>query len=71
MFYDEESLVIKLICDVKSCQKELDERGALLFSPPAKTINKVFDLDDNIDVTRKFHICKECYYDIISKYMEE
>jgi hypothetical protein len=62
--------MIKPICDVKKCQKELDEKGALLFSPPAKSINRVFDLNDEIDVTRKFHICKECYYDIISNYME-
>jgi hypothetical protein len=59
------------ICDVKKCQKELDEKGALLFSPPAKSINRVFGLGGEIDVTRKFHICKECYYDIIHNYMED
>ena len=42
---------IKPTCD--KCKKELEEFGALLFSPPNEN-NK----------TRKFHICKDCYEEI-------
>lgn len=62
--------MIKPICDVKNCKEELEEKGALLFSPPAKTLNKVLELDEDIDVTRKFDICKKCYNDIIEEYFK-
>ena len=42
------------------------KKGALLFSPPAKSVNEVLDLDNRIDVTRKFHICTSCYEKIIN-----
>ena len=38
--------MIKPICDIITCKKELEEKGALLFSPPIKSINRVFDLDN-------------------------
>ena len=44
-------MTIKPICD--KCKQELEEFGALLFSPPNEK-NEV----------RKFHICKECYKEI-------
>ena len=62
--------MIKPICDIVTCKKELEEKGALLFSPPIKSINKVFDLTDEADVTRKFHICKSCYQNIIESYFK-
>jgi len=40
--------MIKPICDY--CQKELDEFGGLLLSPP-----------DESNKCQKFHICKLCY----------
>ena len=40
--------MIKPICDF--CKKELQDFGAILFSPP-----------DNDNRVRKFHICKECF----------
>ncbi|VVB80363.1 Uncharacterised protein [uncultured archaeon] len=40
--------MIKPICD--KCKRELNDFGALLFSPPNEK-NEV----------RKFHICKKCY----------
>lgn len=43
-------MTIKPICD--KCKKELDDFGALLFSPP-----------ENNNV-HKFHICKTCYEEI-------
>ncbi|MFC1696903.1 hypothetical protein ACFL1H_01095 [Nanoarchaeota archaeon] len=43
--------MIKPICD--KCKKELDDFGAILLSPP---------VENNV---KKFHICKECYNDII------
>ena len=44
---------IKPVCD--KCKKELNDFGAILFSPP-----------DSESRVKKFHICKECY-----KKMEE
>ncbi len=46
-------MAIKPICD--QCKKELEDFGALLFSPPDKESR-----------TKKFHICKNCF-----KKMEE
>jgi uncharacterized protein with PIN domain len=41
-------MTIKPICD--KCNKELEDFGALLFSPPNEEGN-----------VKKFHVCKECY----------
>ena len=49
-------MAIKPICD--KCKKELNDPGALLFSPPDSSAN-----------VRKFHICKGCY-DQIKKELE-
>lgn len=57
--------MIEVRCDIATCKKELNDKSALIFSPPAETLNKVFGLDKEIDVTRKFHICKHCYENII------
>lgn len=43
-------------CDV--CKKELDDFGALLFSPP---------LGSNGNVEKK-HICKKCYIKLKTEY---
>jgi hypothetical protein len=48
-------MAIKPICD--KCKKELQEFGAILFSPPDKESN-----------VKKFHVCKECYQEIISEF---
>ena len=39
---------IKPICD--KCKKELEDFGALLFSPP-----------DESAKAKKYHLCKDCY----------
>lgn len=44
-------MTIKPICAI--CDKELEEFGAILLSPPDKS-GKV----------EKFHICRECYGEI-------
>jgi hypothetical protein len=41
-------MAIKPTCS--KCKKELDDFGAILFSPP-----------DEESKVEKFHICKECY----------
>lgn len=46
---------IKPICD--KCKKELQEFGAILFSPPDKR-SKV----------KKHHICKKCYKKIVKSF---
>lgn len=46
-------MAIKPKCDM--CRKELNDYGALLFSPPNKNIVK------------KFHICKNCYQKLVKK----
>lgn len=43
--------MIKPVCD--KCKKELDEFGAILFSPP-----------DEKSFVKKWHLCKECYNDL-------
>ena len=45
-------MAIRPLCD--ACQNELEEFGGILLSPPDRT-NKV----------RKFHLCKNCYNDIL------
>lgn len=45
-------------CD--KCKKELEDFGALLFSPPDKE-GKV----------EKFHLCKECYNQLIREINKE
>ncbi len=50
-----EAKMIKPICD--SCNMELQEFGAILFSPQ--------DSDNNV---KKFHICRDCYQKIISQF---
>jgi hypothetical protein len=47
-------MAIKPICDI--CKNELNDFGAILFSPP--------DAENNV---KKFHICKDCY----NKLLEE
>jgi len=48
-------MVIKPICD--KCGNELIEFGGLLFSPP-----------DTSGRTRKWHLCKTCYEEIIKEF---
>jgi len=45
-------MVIKPVCD--KCGSELKEFGGILFSPP-----------NNSGFTRKWHLCKNCYEEII------
>lgn len=47
-------MAIRPVCDF--CKKELKEFGALLFSPP-----------DSHSKVKKFHLCKECYKEVIQK----
>lgn len=54
---------IKIIC-VK-CGKELDEPGALLFSPPKNRLDKhVFDVT-------KAHLCYNCWNKLIDMFIPE
>ena len=48
---------IKPICD--KCKKELDDFGAILFSPPE---------GHNV---KKFHICKTCYNQIKEDFKDD
>lgn len=50
-------MAIKPVCD--KCNKELDDFGAILLSPPDPE-NKV----------KKLHICKNCYKEIINSFNE-
>ncbi len=47
--------MLKFECD--SCEKELEEPGALLFAPP----------ETDTDLCVKYHICKLCFYDMVRK----
>lgn len=53
------------------CKKELNQPGALLFSPPLPELANIFDNEDAINKTveendvRKYHICPDCFNDII------
>ena len=44
-------MAIKPVCD--KCKKELNDFGAILFSPPNKE-----------NLAKKFHICKDCYEEL-------
>ena len=48
-------MAIKPICD--KCHNELEEFGAILFSPP--------DKDSKV---KKFHICKDCYDNMVKEF---
>jgi hypothetical protein len=50
-----------ITCD--RCQKELEEPGALVFSPPRKELQegKVYEHD-----VRKIHICCDCYRSLVT-----
>ena len=48
-------MAIQPICD--KCGKELIEFGAILLSPP-----------DTEDTVTKFHVCTECYEEIMSEF---
>lgn len=45
--------MIKPVCD--RCKNELDDFGALIFSPPHKDVV-------GREYVSKFHICKKCFY---------
>lgn len=45
---------IRVVCDI--CDKELNELGALLFSPPNQEVH--------CEQVRKSHICKPCYQNL-------
>ena len=47
-------MTIKPTCD--KCKQDLDDFGALLFSPP--------DEKNNV---KKFHLCKDCYNSLVQK----
>jgi len=50
-------MAIKPICD--RCKRELEDFGGILFSPP------------NPDkTTKKLHICKKCYEEILKEFDE-
>lgn len=46
-------MAIKPVCD--KCKKELDDFGALLFSPPNEE-----------SLVKKFHLCKACFEELKS-----
>lgn len=48
-------MAIKPICD--RCKKELEDFGAILFSPP--------DEDNKVE---KLHLCRACYEEIVSSF---
>jgi len=48
-------MAINPVCD--KCSKELTDFGGLLFSPP--------DVSGN---TRKWHLCKKCYEELIKEF---
>jgi len=48
-------MAIVPVCD--KCKKELNQYGGLLFSPPDKN-----------SVTKKWHLCKDCYEEIIQNF---
>lgn len=51
-------MAIKPICD--RCGEELDEFGALLFSPP-----------DKKNMVRKYHLCKSCFKIIVAQFKKK
>jgi uncharacterized protein with PIN domain len=48
-------MAIKPVCD--KCKRELEEFGAVLFSPPNKE-----------KMVKKFHICKKCYEEMLKDF---
>jgi|HubBroStandDraft_2_1064218.scaffolds.fasta_scaffold421504_3 hypothetical protein len=56
-------MAIKPHCAVVSCQKELNEAGAILISPP--TCGESGEGASNVV---KIHICKECYNTIVDSF---
>ncbi len=54
-------MAISPICD--ACGKELQEPGALLFSPPP-TVEK------HAPVT-KYHVCVPCYRELLDRFFEK
>lgn len=54
--------MIKFNCYV--CKKELNEPGALLFSPP-EIIDPEADEIQYDEKVEKYHICVGCYWDIM------
>ena len=48
-------MAIRPVCG--RCRKELEDFGALLFSPP-----------DSEGKVKKWHLCKACYKEIVSKF---
>ncbi len=55
---------MSLLVECAKCHQELNDPGALLFGPP-----------DRGDATKKYHLCTQCYVDIVNviagKYMSE
>jgi len=51
-------MTIKPICD--KCGNELTEFGALLFSPP-----------DDSGITKKWHLCKTCYDEMVKVFKSD
>lgn len=50
-------------CSVVSCQKQLNEAGAILISPP--TCGESGEGASNVV---KVHICKDCYINIVDTF---
>lgn len=51
--------------DCVVCRKEIEEPGALLFSPP----DILIDNGKPVDHVHKFHICKKCYKKILDSFI--
>ena len=59
-----ETRMIKVKC--YKCKKELNEPGALLFSPPIYIKGRVnWGTEEAQLAVDKFHICVRCYYKIM------
>jgi len=52
------------------CKRKLIKQGALLFAPPVVNL-----LDEEIGMTKKYHLCSECYLiitaELINKHHEK
>lgn len=46
------------------CWEYLDKKGAVLFSPPID-----FTSSDNVDTVSKFHLCSQCFDDVMNLIM--
>ncbi|MBS3090516.1 hypothetical protein J4433_01975 [Candidatus Pacearchaeota archaeon] len=51
-------MAIKPKCD--ACKNELEDYGALLFSPP-----------DKKNLAKKWHICQDCYKKLVKENFEK